>query len=205
MFNAVPYDARPFDGTQVNIPVPPGLLLPVSWFLVLQPGGVLGSAALGPFRDDDAFIGSDIADPATSIVGLLEATGEFDEGGVIFASGPDRARDTSQMGRVVVITPTGYSSRNEGSQRRKLRTVSYLLTIQYRAEEIADARAESDRLTALIHDTLEPASLGGFTKPWLNNLSAGRYDDSRHPEIRVTLNGSFAYAFDSSTGMRTST
>jgi hypothetical protein len=25
-------------------PVPPGLLLPVSWFLVLQPGGVLGAA-----------------------------------------------------------------------------------------------------------------------------------------------------------------
>jgi hypothetical protein len=173
-------------------PVPPGLLLPVSWFLVLQPGGVLGSAALGPFRDDDAFIGSDIADSATSIVGLLEATGEFDR--VNYGSGPDDDRSTSQMGRVAVITPDPRARMaGQPSPKRRVRQATYTLTVKYRVEEVADKRAEADRLFAVCHNVLEGVSYGGFTLFEDSMLTDDIYDDSRHPEIRLTMRGMFSY------------
>jgi hypothetical protein len=200
MFNAVPYDARPFDGTQVNVPVPPGLLLPVSWFLVLQPTSVLGSAALGPFRDDDAFMGSDIADPATSIVGLLEATGEFDR--VTYSKTPSRARTTSQEGKVAMVRKTRFQERNEGSQRRKNRTVFYEIAIEYRAEEVEVAEREADRLNAVVQNAIAPVALGGFTKPWLNTITAGVPSDIGHPAYSLTLAGSFSWSYETSGGLR---
>jgi hypothetical protein len=203
MFNAVPYDARPFDGTQVDVPVPPGLLLPVSWFLVLQPGGALESAALGPFRDDDAlYNGSDNKGVTSvdSVVGLLYGTGEFET--VIYSRGPDRARDTSNLGRVAVVTPQRWTEKNEGSQRRKLRTVYYLITIRYLAEETEEARSESDRLEAAVQDVLMPATFGGFTLPWLNSVTAGNWDDSGHPTYTIKMNAQFTYGYDIGTGLR---
>jgi hypothetical protein len=153
----------------------------------------------GPFRDDDAFIGKDgLADPATSIVGLLEATGEFDRVG--YGSGPDDDRATSQMGRVAVITPDPRARMaGQPSPKRRVRQATYTLTVKYRAEEVADKRAEADRLFAVCHNALEGVSYGGFTLFEKSMLTDDAYDDSRHPEIRLTMRGSFSYVADFST------
>jgi hypothetical protein len=172
-------------------------------------GGVGGPAPIttptGPFRDDDAFIGKDgLADPATSIVGLLEATGEFDEGGVIFASGPDRARDTSQMGRVATITPDARGRMiAQPDPYRKRREMGYTLTLKVREEETTEGESEADRLSSVVHNTLQNVSYGGFCLFERSVISEDTYDDSRHPEVRVTMRGMFSYMIDfSSTKMR---
>jgi hypothetical protein len=183
--------------------LPPGYLpigyLPIGYL----PETAAPSALSGPFRDDDAlFNGSDNQGVTSvdSVVGLLFGTKEFDT--VIFSRGPDRARDTSNLSRVAIVTPQRWTEKNEGSQRRKLRTVFYLITIRYVAEETEEARSESDRLEAAVQDVLMPATFGGFTLPWLNSVTAGNWDDSGHPTYTIKMNAQFTYGYDIGTGLR---
>jgi hypothetical protein len=176
--------------------LPPGYLPPGYLPTGYLPETVAPSTPIGPFRDDDAFIGKDgLADPTTSIVGLLEATGEFDR--VNYGSGPDDDRSTSQMGRVAVITPDPRARMaGQPSPKRRVRQATYTLTVKYRAEEARDKRAEADRLFAVCHNVLEGVSYGGFTLFEKSMLTDDSYDDSRHPEIRLTMRGSFSYVCD---------
>jgi hypothetical protein len=155
-----------------------------------------------PYRDNDAYF---LRTP--SIKGLLEDTREFDE--VFFARSAAKAPITAQQGRVAVISPRDFAERNEGSERRKFRTVFYDLTIQFSEEDAQAAEVEADRLEAVARNALlvdeegDPISYGGFTAPWTSQLGRGTLDDSRRPAYRITMRGQFGYGYDSATGLRT--
>jgi hypothetical protein len=158
---------------------------------------------VSPVRDDDAFIGNPgVADPALSMVGLLQSTGWFDPGGVVYPASPGAARLTADMQSTCTITPTGVQETDEGSQKRRLRRVGYKIALRYRAEEGADAAAVLGRIDAAVHNVLQSASLGGFTLPWLNRIEAAVPDDSSHPDYRLTIRGLFVYAYEVGTGLR---
>jgi hypothetical protein len=155
---------------------------------------------VAPRRDNDAYF---IRTP--SIIGLLRATGEFDDRGVIFSHAPDRDRSTTQLKRVATVTPRTFTEKPEGSERRIFRTVQYDLTLKFSANTTEKAQAESDRLQAVVRNALGGVSYGGFTSGWRSVLGTGQLDDSRNPEYRITIRGQFAYGYDVSVGLRTTT
>jgi hypothetical protein len=148
-----------------------------------------------PYRDRDAY---------DSIISLLNATGEFDV--IVFASTPNRDNLPPSARRVCVISPTrqpGFTHSNDGSPGRRYHRVSYTLTLKVIEENTEDAYALMDRLDAVVHNALESVAYGGFTIPWQSTLTTGKTDDTRHPEYRMAITGTFAYVVESHVGFST--
>lgn len=145
-----------------------------------------------PYRDRDAY---------NAILSLLVGTGEFDR--VVFGPSSERDNLGGSVRRTCLVTPTrqpGFTQRNDGSPGRKYREVGYTVTLKVIEENQEDAYALIDRLDAVIHNTLEAVSYGGFTISWKSILKSGLVDDRRRPEYRMTITGIFAYVVESHVG-----
>lgn len=131
----------------------------------------------------------------------INALGAFDL--VPFGASANLDRAASAAGRVASIRMTSDAEQKEdGSPDRILRTVRWELTIKTQAttDDPKDAYAELDLLTAVVHNATESKAFGGFAIPWKTRGVRGRVDDSRFPELRYVLTGSFSYVVDLTIG-----
>jgi hypothetical protein len=154
----------------------------------IAPGG--RGSSMTAFRDRDAF---------AAILQALNATGEFAE--VAFPA----ALDTSPVGAsrtpLAVVVPVQWAEDPDASSMAMIRRVTYNLILVARAESPRDRFETLDRLTSIAQNALEGSTLGGFCMPPLSHLRRGQFDaHSRHPELRLAIEGGFSYLIDSPNG-----
>ena len=151
------------------------------------PGGLVPMAA---YRDRDAY---------RAIVGALSATGEFAQ--VVFATPPDSAAIGADRLPLAVVTPTGWAQADDVNLTSAVRTASYYLTLVARDEDPQARFERLDRLANIAQNAIERSTLGGFCMPPMSHLQRGVFDPkSRHPELRLTIEGAFGYLIDSPNG-----
>jgi hypothetical protein len=148
----------------------------------IAPGGTASSTIA--YRDRDAF---------AAIVHALTATGEFAE--VDFPSPLDATPIGADRSPLAVVVPTEWTEQTDASSGASIRRVSYSLTLVVRREDARGRFETLDRLTSIVREVLNNSTLGGGCVPAYTRLRRGVYDTtSRHPELRLVLDGGFCYA-----------
>ncbi len=147
----------------------------------IAPGG--GGLPLSAYRDRDAF---------AAILNSLWATSEFAE--VVFPGPLDSSPVGADRSPLVVVVPVQWTEQPDASSSALIRHVSYSLVVVARHEDPRRRFDIADRLGSIVQNTLEGSSLGGSCVPTQTQVRLGVIDvKSRHPELRVTLTGTFAY------------
>lgn len=159
--------------------------------------GPLGAIAPGDkgslmtaFRDRDAF---------AAILQALKSTGEFAE--VAFPADLDASPVGANRTPLAVVVPIEWAEDPDTSSMASIRRVTYNLILVARAESPRDRFETLDRLTSIAQNAIERSTLGGFCMPPMSHLQRGVFDPkSRHPELRLTIEGAFGYLIDSPNG-----
>lgn len=158
------------------------------------PLGALAPGGAGPtmtaHRDRDAF---------AAILQALATTGEFAE--VRFPAPLDASPVPADRAPLAVVVPVEWWEAPEVSSDARIRRVHFTLTLVARADSARDRFETLDRLTSIAQNALEAAALGGFCMPGMSRLGHGIYEPHpRHPELRLTIDGQFAYLIDGPSG-----
>ena len=152
------------------------------------PGG--DGSPMSAYRDRDAF---------AAIVKALSDSAEFAE--VMFPSPPEGSLLGADRSPVAIVVPTQWIEQPDSVSSQMLRRVSFTLTLVARGEDPRERFEILDRLTSIVQNALEGSTLGGFCFAGMTHLRKGRYDPaSRHPELRLSLDGGYCYAISSPTG-----
>lgn len=124
------------------------------------------------------------------------ATGEFAEVG--FPAPLDASSIGADRSPLAIIVPTEWAEQPDSSSGAMIRHVSFTLTLVARHETPSERFRMLDRLTSIAQNTIEGSTLGGGCAPARTRLRRGVYDlKSRHPELRITIEGEFCYAIPS--------
>ena len=154
----------------------------------IAPGGK--ESHMTAFRDRDAF---------AAILQALKSTGEFAE--VAFPADLDASPVGANRTPLAVVVPVQWAEDPDVSSMAMIRQVSYNLILVTRAESARDRFETLDRLTSIAQNALEGSTLGGFCLPPMTHLHRGQIDPkSRHPELRINIEGGFSYLIESPTG-----
>ncbi|MDB5350784.1 MAG: hypothetical protein JWN86_2031 [Planctomycetota bacterium] len=145
---------------------------------------------MSAYRDRDAF---------ASLVNALSASSEFAE--VAFPSPLDSSPIGADRSPLAVLVPTQWLEQPDSASSLMLRRVSFTLTLVVRCEDPRERFEILDRLTSIVQNAIEGSTLGGGCLAGMTHLRKGRYDPaSRHPELRLALDGGFCYTIPSATG-----
>jgi hypothetical protein len=145
---------------------------------------------MSAYRDRDAF---------ASLVNALSASSEFAE--VVFPSPLDSSPIGADRSPLAVVVPTQWLEQPDSSSSLMLRRVSFTLTLVVRSEDPRERFEILDRLTSIVQNAIEGSTLGGGCLAGMTHLRKGRYDPaSRHPELRLSIDGGFGYTISSATG-----
>lgn len=137
-----------------------------------------------PLRDRDAF---------AAIVDALTATSEFSQ--VMLDASPSLAMIGADRNPLAIVVPTEWHENADTSAGSAIRRVAYILTLAVRIDNPRERYEALERLSGIAMNTLSGSSHGGFCLAALSRLGRGRYDSaSRHPELRVEIDGEFSYA-----------
>ena len=151
------------------------------------PGGQGPSISL--HRDRDAF---------AALVNILSASAEF--AAVAFPSPLDLSPLPADLSPLAVLVPSQWIEQPDSASSLMLRRVSFTLTLVVRDEDPRQRFETLDRLLSIAQNAIDGSPLGGFCLSSLTHLRKGRYDPgSRHPELRLNVEGGFGYTVSSST------
>ena len=139
---------------------------------------------MSAYRDRDAF---------AAILNALWSTTEFAE--VVFPGPLDSSPVSAGRSPLAVVVPVEWTEQPDASTSAMLRHVTYSLIVVARDEDARQRFDLADRLSSIVQNTLEGSTLGGNCVPSLTQVRRGVLDvKSRHPELRVTLTGTFCYS-----------
>ena len=101
----------------------------------------------------------------------------------------------------LVVVPTQWVEQADSASTTLFRRVSFTLVLIARAEDPRERFETLDRLTSIAQNALEGSTLGGGCLAGMTHVRKGRYDPtSRHPELRLSLDGGFCYTIPSGVG-----
>lgn len=148
-------------------------------------------AGPGPCRDRDAF---------AAIVKALVDTAEFAE--VRLQAPIDASPVGADRNPLAVVVPIEWREQPDSSSGSAIRRVSYLLSLVVRLEDPRERYEALDRLSCVAQNALGGSTLDGSCLAAMSQLRRGRYDNaSRHPELRLLIEGEFGYTLPA-TGTR---
>lgn len=151
----------------------------------------LARSMRGPFRDADAFYGTDYG---LGLTQLLDKTNAFDS--IAVGRKADENWLSSEHRVAAIFEVQGVRFENDGTPGTRIRVVPYSLifevheTWQETAYNLLD-QLESIALNALMSKTNR--EYGGFCLPWLSRLSRSANQSYNVPDKRRQLSGQFGY------------
>ena len=135
--------------------------------------------------------------PFLALVGLLEATGAFED--VILGSSSRRGLAGAGTYPLAVVTPKGWEESDDVDPTLIVHRTTFAITIVVKEEDGRAGYYRLDCLTTAIKDVVDRSDLGGTCLPALTRIFAGRYEPSGHyPEQSLDLEGEFSTLIDPS-------